>query len=574
MNISATGQVIAASTLLRLLAAVLCLSPGLLAAAETAGPDRPIARPMAETPRDLLALYQKAAADNPEGYVQQLKKLGSLGLLEAVETSLAKSLTLNIQHETVNIAKGQYQSQGGAFDLTLTGAGGYGKNAVKLDSVSRAMIPYEALDSYQTTTSLGLSQQLRTGPVISLTSQLLRTEYTDHLMAKYAATADPKTTAIVKLEAKIPLLNSAGRFAASAETAAQLSYEAGQYDYLQAIFQNTLNVVQKYWDYKAAFFTYDVNVSMESLIRQLLEREQGRTTANASSGDLKADQQSIILNTLNARLADAARNTSQARQNITTTRQAFALALGIEPANYGKLAVPADDFNLDNIVLDTEEAAYLQHLTETAMKHRPDLKSLTFKIKAAEVLVEKAKNNLKPRLDLIGSVGYTGLNEDSGVDDYLSSATDVEDGEAWSAGATFSYPLGNRTAEGLLLVQDSTRKISAMQRDDLTRQISSQLTVDIATLKRWISSLKQVNTSVEKYWQALNVIMQTRIGNNSDLADLLDLQEKLREAEISRSDTLNGFAKAIATARFNSGTLVGMAGEKTVIDLESLTTLP
>lgn len=570
MNISTSGRVIAASTILLLLTASLCLVPGLPYAAETAGPNQP----MAEIPSDLLGLYQKAAADKPDGYVQQLKKLGAIGLLEAVETSLTKSLTLNIQQETVNIAKGQYQSQGGAFDLTLTGGGGYGRNAMKLDSFSRAIVPYEALDSYQTTTSLGLSQQLRTGPVISFTSQLLRTEYTDHLMAQYAATADPKTTSIVKLEARIPLLNGAGRFAASGETAALLTYEAGQFDYVHAIFQNTLNVVQRYWDYKAAFFAYDVDVSMESLIRHLLDRQQGRSMADGSAGEMNGDQQSIILSTLNARLADAVKNTSQARQNITTTRQAFALALGIEPANYGKLAVPADDFNLDNIVLDTAEADYLKHLTETAMNHRPDLKSLSLKVKAAEVLVEKARNNLNPRLDLIGSVGYTGLDEDSGVDGYLASATDVEDGEAWSAGASFSYPLGNHAAEGLLLVQDTTRKISVMQRDDLKRQISSQLTVDIAALKSWISSLKQINTSVEEYWEALSAIMQTRIKNNSDLADLLDLQEKLREAEINRSDTLNGFAKAIATARFNSGTLVGLAGEKTIIDLESLTTLP
>jgi outer membrane protein TolC len=569
MNIPATGHVIAASTFL-LLAALLCPVDGFPSAAETAGSDRPVAEPSL----DLLGLYQKAAAENPDGYVQQFKNLGAIGLLEAVETSLAKSLALNIQKETVNIAKGQYQSQGGAFDLTLVGGGGYGKNAMKLDSFSRAIVPYEALDSYQATTSLGLSQQLRIGPVISFTSQLLRTEYTDHRMAQYAATADPKTTAIVKLEAKIPLLNGAGRFAASGEAAALLTYEAGQYDYVHAIFQNTLSVVQKYWDYKAAFFTYDVNVSMENLIRQLLDRQQGGSAASASSGGKDGDQQSIILNTLKARLADASRNTSQARQNITTTRQAFALALGIEPANYGKLAVPADDFNLDGIELDTAEADYLQHLTESAMNHRPDLKSLSLKVKAAEVLVDKARNNLKPRLDLIGSVGYTGLDEDSGVDGYLASATDVEDGEAWSAGATLTYPLGNHTAEGLLLVQDTTRKISAMQQNDLKRQISSQLTIDIAALKRWIANLKQVNTSVEKYWQALYKMMQAPIGNNSDLADLLDLQEKLRDAELSRSDTLNGFAKAIATARFNSGTLVGLEGEKTIIDLERLTTLP
>lgn len=567
---STTGHVIAASTLLLLLSVLLCPAEQFASAAEIADLNRPVAEPSL----DLLGLYQKAAADNPDGYVQQLKRLGTIGLLEAVETSLVKSLALNIQQETVNIAKGQYRSQGGAFDLTLIGGGGYGRNAMKLDSASRAMIPYEALDSYQATTSVGLSQQLRTGPVISFTSQLLRTEYTDHQMARYAATADPKTTAIVKLEAKIPLLNGAGRFAASGETAALLTYEAGQYDYVHAIFQNTLNVVQKYWDYKAAFFAYDVNVSMESLIRQLLDREQGGSAAAASPGDMESDQQSIVLNTLKARLADASRNTSQARQNITTTRQAFALALGIEPVNYGKLEVPADDFDLDGIELDTEEAAYLQHLTETAMNHRPDLKSLSLKVEAAEVLVEKAKNNLKPRLDLIGSVGYTGLDEDSGVDGYLASATDVEDGEAWSAGATFSYPLGNNTAEGLLLVQDTTRKIGVMQRDDLKRQISSQLTVDIASLKRWIASLKQVNTSVEKYWQALYEMMQTPINNNSDLADLLDLQEKLRDAEISRSDTLNGFAKAIAAARFNSGTLVRLEGEKTIFDVESLTTLP
>ncbi|WP_167505879.1 TolC family protein [Desulfosediminicola flagellatus] len=528
--------------------------------------------PEGETSTGLLNLYRKAAVDDPDGYVKQLEKVGSISLLEAVKTSLKKSLALDIQEETVNIAKGQYQSQGGAFDYTVSLSGGYGFNSAKLDSVSQAAIPFTALDSNQATTSLAVSKQLRTGPQFSLSSQLIQTDYTDQLMARYAGTADPKTTAIVKLEVKIPLLNGVGRFAASAETASRLNYEAGQYEYIQSIFQNTLNIVEEYWEYKAAYAVYDVNLSMESMIRKLLERETGRMDVASQAGP--DSDQKIRLSTLNAKLADASRDTSLARQNITTARQAFALDLGVDVTDFGTLPVPADDFNLDEISLKMAETAYLNYLTELAMNNRPDLKSLNLKVKSSEVLVEKAKNNLQPRLDFVGSAGYLGLSEDSGLDGYLSSATDTEKGELWAVGISCSYPIGNQTAKGAFFAEDSSRKINVIQRNELLRQISSQLTVDLASLEHQISNLKQVNISVQKYWQAMIESATLQIENNSDLVNLLDLQEKLREAELDRSAASKDLAKAIASARFHSGTLVGQEGDKTIFNLERLTTLP
>ncbi len=522
---------------------------------------------------DLLQQYQEILANDPDGSVQQRRKLGPLSLLSAVETSLTKSLNLIIQKETVNIAEGQYQSQGGAFALMFTGGISYGLNATKLDSVAQAQIPYPALDANQTTTTLTLSKQLRTGPALSLSSQLLRNDYKEDMMALYAGAPNPKTTAIVKLEAKVPLLNGAGHLAASAETAARLGYEAEQYTYQQAISENTLAVVQKYWDYRAAFFAYDVNLSIQGMLEKWLEQIQNNP-GQQSTLSLNNQQQTIVLSTLRAKLADASRETSISRQNITTTRQALAMAMGIDATDFGKLAIPSDNLDVDSISLDSNKAAYQQHLTTMAMDERSDLKSLSFKIKAADALIESAENNLKPHLDLIGNIGYTGINENSGIDEYLSAATDRQKGESWAIAASFSYPLGNQAAKGNLLSQNATRRITAIQQSNLIRQIKSQLTIDIASLEHWHSSYKSAQTSVQQYWKALNIAAQNPIKSNSDLTDLLDLQDKLRDANINRNEALNSFAKAIASIRFNSGTLVEMEEGKTIIDLKRLTTPP
>jgi outer membrane protein len=567
---SPTRHSLTPSALLLLIIATLCLSPVFLCAAT----DDYFAQLVSKLPSDLLALYQRTVDADPDGSVQQRQKLGSIGLLEAVETSMAKSLALTIQEETVNIAEGQYQSQSGAFNCILSGGISYGLNTTKLDSVSqKAAIPFKALNANQTTTSLTLSKQLRTGPTLSLSSQLLRNDYTNDLMATLNETANPETTAIVKLEATIPLLNGAGHLAAATETAAQFTYVAAEYDYLQSISTNTLTVVQRYWDYKTAFFAYDINLAIEGLVRQLLDREKSRSV-NQSSLNLDPTHHSIILSTLTAKLSDVSRDTSLARQEITNTRQALALALGIEATNFANLGVPREEFKLDNVSLPKNESTYLNHLTQTAMNHRPDLKSLTLRVRAADLLLDKAKNNLKPHLNLIGNVGYTGLNENSGVDDYISSTIDVKDGEFWTVGVSFSYPLGNQTAKGLLKAQNSTKKIGTLQQDQLIREITSQLTVDIASLKHWASSLNQAKNSVEEYWHAVTIVRQSPLRNNTDLINLLDLQQKLRDAIINLSDAQNGFAKEIALIRFNSGTLVGLADEKSVINLERLTTLP
>ncbi len=558
------------SALLLLIIATLCLSPVFLCAAT----DDFFAQLVAKTPSDLLALCQRAVDADPDGSVQQRQKLGSMGLLEAVETSMAKSLALIIQEETVHIAEGQYQSQSGAFNYMLSGGVSYGLNTTKLDSVSqKAAIPFKALNVNQTTTSLALSKQLRTGPTLSLSSQILKSDYTNDLMATLNETANPATTAIVKLEATIPLLNGAGHIAAATETAAQFTYVATEYDYLQSISTNTLTVVQRYWDYKTAFFAYDINLAIEGLVRQLLDREKNRSV-NHSSLNLDTTQHSIILNILTAKLSDASRDTSLARQEITNARQTLALALGIEATHFAKLAVPREEFKLDTVSLPKDESAYLKHLTQMAINHRLDLKSLTLKVRADDLLLDKAKNNLEPHLNLIGNVGYTGLNENLGVDDYLSSTTDVKDGEFWTVGVSFSYPLGNQTAKGSLQAQNSIRNISALQQDKLIREITSQLTVDIASLKHWASSFNQAKNSVEEYWHAVTIVTQSPIRNNSDLINLLDLQQKLRDATINYSDAQNGFVKEIALIRYNSGTLVGLANEKSVISLERLMTLP
>lgn len=546
------------------LIATLALTPAPPLAAKEAA----VTRVANSAPAAFDPLDQKTVATDADGFVQQRLRLGSLGLLEAVETSLAKSLDLVIQQETANIAEGQFHSQGGAFDVMVSGGVNHGLMTTKLNSAVRAQAPpYRALDAYQTTTSLALSKQLRTGPTLSLSSQLLRNSYSEQQMAIYADTASPLSTAIVKLEATIPLLNGAGRFAAADENAAQFNFVAAEFAYLQAIASNTLTVVQKYWEYKAAFLAYDVNLAMEGVITELLHRQPDVAAPTAT-------ENSIIINTLNARAADASRDTSQARQNITTSRQALALAMGIDVADFATVAVPTDDLLLDLVSLPTDETAYLRHLNQTAEAHRPDLKSLTYKVKAAQLQVAKAKNALKPHLDLVGNIGYTGMDEESGVGDYLSATTDSENGESWAVGATFSYPLGNHGAKGTMLSQEAARRISTAQRDNLNRQIGSQLTVGLAALKRWISSLKQANTSVEQYRQALSTLMGSPIRSNAELADILAVQEKLRDAAINRAETLDSFAKAIAELRFDSGTLVGLKDDKSCITLESLTTLP
>jgi outer membrane protein len=96
---------------------------------------------------------------------------------------------------------------------------------------------------------------------------------------------------------------------------------------------------------------------------------------------------------------------------------------------------------------------------ETALRTRPEIRQALLTIESKKVTLAYQKNQLIPRLDLSAGYGVSGLgaralvtNPDGTTDqlNYSDALSQIgrRDYPAWSVGAVFAIPIGNRTAKG------------------------------------------------------------------------------------------------------------------------------
>ena len=100
---------------------------------------------------------------------------------------------------------------------------------------------------------------------------------------------------------------------------------------------------------------------------------------------------------------------------------------------------PTDQPATEPVILD------LPTIIDNALKNRPDIKAADLLIEAAQFEEEKAKDDIRPDLSLVGDVGLTGTSDSYG--DSLDNSLRNPD-NLWQVGVTFSMPLENRGAKG------------------------------------------------------------------------------------------------------------------------------
>ncbi len=101
-----------------------------------------------------------------------------------------------------------------------------------------------------------------------------------------------------------------------------------------------------------------------------------------------------------------------------------------------------DIIPLDKPPLEAREIDLVESV-RTAFKQRPDYRQAKIDLKNRDIKIKVAKNERLPTLDLKGSFGLNGLDRH-----YNDAFDEMSKGEyeSWSAGLSFEYPLGNRSA--------------------------------------------------------------------------------------------------------------------------------
>ena len=498
----------------------------------------------------------------------------SLTLLDVVKTTIEKSPNIHLKKYTANATKAKERMAGGTFDFNTRVSVGYkntrGVNRVlaeleeeesKLFSSKFGLPDSRAIDNDQQTFSAGVSKKFRIGVSADLSLKMNR--HDPRLNARTGASPIGFTsnTTAVKFSLTVPLLKGAGYISAAAnENSAKLNHQAQVADVQHFISSETLKAIQAYWDYKRA------DVFLEKMITSE-QRVKGWVNS------LKKSDPS-----LNAFLEEKKGNVIDARQSVEERKIDLMNAMGISADNSFELAPPKTQFILDweSVLTNFDKKQSAKKWIAASLKNRLDLKATKLRLDASNVLLNQAKHDVLPRLDMKLGVGYNGFRMNDGFDNYTESFYENMRGLDSSASLNFSYPIGNNVAEGREDLQQALYHQSLIKNNEKQRLISLAVGKEIINVYGRLQKAVQIRKTTQLYKQSVIELQKkpSFLNDTVKLLSLIELENKFIDSLFESSIAFADLHKAVAQARFQTGTLLVVNAENHSVTLDDIITLP
>ncbi len=195
--------------------------------------------------------------------------------------------------------------------------------------------------------------------------------------------------------------------------------------------------------------------------------------------------------------------------------------------------------------------ADVRHGVADALALRPDYRQALLDLEQRHIRVALQKNQLLPRIDLMGSIALLGLENDFGTS---LAHIGNRDQTAWSAGVTFSIPLGNREARGLF----NQAQLEAKKALVNIQEVEQQIIVDvdnasgqIVTARQRIASTREASRLAR---ESLDAGEQRLRAGTGTTFEVLDLQNKLTNAEGAEIRAVSDYNKAVSEYHRQTGT--------------------
>lgn len=244
---------------------------------------------------------------------------------------------------------------------------------------------------------------------------------------------NPKYASNTELYIKQPLLRGAGIDVNRAPIRiAQLQADQSIWDVKQATLSLVRSVEEAYWSLQAAraamHAIQDILPLLDSVVRIQQERFEEERTIRAEVAKARAQQASFRQAWIEARAS--ALNQELHLRNL----------LGLPP-NDGLTIDPSDRASESPLHFDPIQ------IMQTAADNRPELMRQRLGIRIGEMNLIVAENGFKPQLDVQGLYRTNGLSDNVGESLDMMFQNKYID---WTAGASFSVPIGRRAARANL----------------------------------------------------------------------------------------------------------------------------
>lgn len=476
-----------------------------------------------------------------------------LTLGDAIRTAVSRNVAIQYARRQLDLRVGDILVESAPFDarlgITVTGAQDPGATA----NASAGAQPASRRLSYQ----VGLTKQFRFGlavqPVVSVARLDLQ-----------KAGVPSAGTAAVGLHAVLPLARDRwGIETRSGERAARVAHEAESLRTRHEAAAAILDVTTAYWNHLAARRRLGVVTASEQRAQRLVEEIGVLVDAE--------ERPASDLDQARANLATKRITRIAAEQAVVTARWRLGVEIGLPAGEMVGLPAPATDFP-EPRPFDAPPAA--AELLQAALATRSDLAAAARDRDATEELLVASRSQARPRFDLTVSVGYEGSAIGNSFEPLVRPLYRNIPGVRASIQIDYQQPFANAEARGRELQRRALYEQQRLLELDLARRIRSGIAVASEALSSSAVAAGEATRAVELYRTTVDNERQKNQLGVATLFDVILAEDRLTEALLNEVGTELEFALALATLRFESGTLVEGAGSNLSVHVDQLLTPP
>lgn len=434
----------------------------------------------------------------------------------------------------------------GAFDWTLRASAARGQSHTHAGGVSFTREGSTALD-------LGISKKFGFGLVVEPRISLRAANIED---ISGNGTSDASSTAGIGLAITQPVLRGLGDATRAEADAAQRFAEAAARELEHAVSERVSIVASAYWEYVRA---------AEALgIHQRAEQRAARLLADVQALVAGEERPKSDLERVHANVADRTRARIEAEQDVRDARRALALLVGRAPDD-APISPPATTLPEPG---PAPSAELLRELVVGALARRHDLAAAKLRAEAASLLVDGAADAARPRLDVVGRIGWSGAVRGAGVGDLFTPISENIPGIDARISLEFELPLTNDAANGVADERVALLRQAEVEAEDVARRVVAGVEAAAERLDTDARALGWTEEAAARYHAAVDNERTKLASGLSTVIDVVSMEEETTRAALEALERRALVARGLAALAHEAGRLTepDAAGPRIVLD--------
>jgi len=456
-----------------------------------------------------------------------------LSLEGAILLALSNNIDVKIERLQPQIAQTDIEAQESVFDPAVKAE--VFKGASRRQS-EVAVFLTGSPEPFQSTfeATAGLEKKFTTGATAGLAFENTRLS-SNSAVQRF----DPSWGSDLVLSLTQPLLKDSGReFNLGQIVIAKNTKEISNAQFKQRVIDVVSAVKETYWDLVRAIELLDVAEQSLGLAQELLEINKAKVEAGQlapidvveAEAGVAVREEAVIL------AEDGIRDVEERLRSL--------LDMDKSPALPVPPIIPVDR------PIDTRFSFSLPESVNTAFSNRPDYLQTKKDLENRRVAIDLAKNQVKPRIDLVASAGLNGLGST------WENNMEELDGDYYDLriGLRFEYPLGNRAAKSQLVRRRLERRQVEFRIENLEKDITLQIRSAIRQVQTNFKRIQTTRVSrrlAERKLEAEQAKFEVGISTTTDV---LDFQVDLASARVRETEALIDYNKSLIALYQSLGT--------------------